>query len=357
MAPTLLSIALATPEFRLRADEAEARLREVFAAIGEDPELVTQVVTNSGIGGRYLARPPGYYLSERSLTARNRTYGEVARELGERAAREALSQAGVAPAEVDLVIDTSCTGVMIPALDAHLANALGLRPDVRRMPLTEAGCAAGATALAFASDYLQVLDPPGRTPVALIVSLELPSLTVQLDDPRRANLISAAIFGDGCAAAVLAERAPPAPSVEVLAHRAHLLPGTEDVMGFELGTQGFQIVLSQRIPLLVKRQLRGAVDAFLEAQGVSLSELKFFALHPGGTKVLDNVRDVLGLAEEQVSASRACLAEFGNLSSASVFAALRELRARDELRPGELGLLVAMGPGFTIELGLLRGVG
>ncbi|MGE0713743.1 MAG: type III polyketide synthase [Planctomycetota bacterium] len=351
-APTIQSIALAFPPYRLGADEATARLSEVFVARGEDPALVAQLVENSGIDGRALARPPAFYLTHTDLASRNGAYVEVARELGEQAARAALAEAGVAPEEIDLVIDTSCTGVMIPALDAHLTNVLGLRRDVRRLPLTEAGCAAGATSLAFASDYLAA-RPQG---VALLVSVELPSLTLQLEDTRRANLVSAAIFGDGAAAVVLARRAPPRPSFEVLAHRATLFPNTEEIMGFDLGNTGFQIILSRQIPLLVRRHLREEVDSFLEAQGLALSSVDFFVLHPGGTKVLDNVRDVLELEEEDVAAARASLREHGNLSSASIHAVARRQLERGAIQPGRFGLLVAMGPGFTVELALLRGV-
>lgn len=352
MAPTIQSIAIALPEHSLSAEEAEARLAPIFEAQGEDPDLVHQIIRNSGIDRRYLARPAGFYPQHADLTTRNRAYAEVAQEIGIAAARDALEQAGVKPEEVDLVIDTSCTGVMIPALDAYLVNALGLRRDVRRMPLTEAGCAAGATSLAFASDYVSAR--PGS--VALLVSVELPSLTFVLDDASRANMVSAAIFGDGAAAVVLSDRAPTQPSVEVLAHRSVLFPDTQEIMGFDLRTEGFRIILSKRIPLLVKRHLREEVDAFLESQGLSLAQMDFFALHPGGTKVLDNVRDCLGLEEATVDPARAVLRDYGNLSSASVHFVTREILRRGDVKPGEFGLLVAMGPGFTVEMALLRGV-
>ncbi len=352
MAPTVQSIALALPPYAFSAEEAETRLRGIFEAKGEDPEIVSQIVRNSGIEQRYLARPPSYYLSETTLTGRNGAYQEVAVELGVSAAQKALDEAGLRPDEIDLIIDTSCTGVMIPALDVHVANALGFREDVRRLPLTEAGCAAGATSLAFASDYLRG-QPDANV---LLLSVELPSLTLQLGDSTRANVISAAIFGDGAAAVVLSKRAPQRPSFEHLAHATVLFPDTQEIMGFDLRTEGFKIILSRRIPLLVKRELRARVDAFLESQGLSLQEIGFFVLHPGGTKVLDNVRDVLELSEEQVSAARGTLASYGNLSSASVHFVAHELLARGEVKPGQFGLTVAMGPGFTLELALLRGL-
>jgi len=352
MAPTVQSIALALPSYSFSAEESEARLRGIFEAKGEDPELVSQIVRNSGIDKRYLARPPSFYLSETTLTGRNRAYHEVAIELGTSAARQALDEAGLRADEIDLIVDTSCTGVMIPALDVHVANALGFRPDVRRLPLTEAGCAAGATSMAFASDYLRG-QPDAKV---LLLSVELPSLTLQLDDSTRANVISAAIFGDGAAAVVLSNRSAKQPSFEHLAHTTFLFPATQEIMGFDLRSEGFKIILSRRIPLLVKRELRPRVDAFLESQGLNLSEIGFFVLHPGGTKVLDNVRDVLELSEEQVSAARGTLAAYGNLSSASVHFVAHELLARGAVKPGQFGLTIAMGPGFTLELALLRGL-
>lgn len=351
MAITIHSIARATPGCSISNEEAVARLREVFVASGEDPSLVEQIFSNAGVERRFLARPPSFYLTERELTARSQAYSEVACELGVAAARQALDEAGVRPEEVDLIIDTSCTGVMIPALDVYIANALGFRKDVRRMPLTEAGCAAGATSLAFAHDILTAR--PGQ--VALLVSMELPSLTLQLDDTSRANLVSAAIFGDGAAALVVSDRAPRGPALEHLAHKTILFPDSADVMGFDLKSTGFKIILSKRIPLLVRKHLRDEVDAFLEAQGLTLDAMDFFVLHPGGAKVLDNVRGALSLEESKVAASRAVLRDYGNLSSASVHFVAKELLERGEIEPGDFGLLVAMGPGFTLEMALLRG--
>lgn len=348
---TIQTISVAVPEFTITSEEAEARLCEVFVAAGERPELVKQVFENTGIARRFLARPPAFYLAERGLTARNEVYAETARAIGIKAARQALDQARLTPSDIDFIIDTSCTGVMIPALDVYVANALGMRRDVRRLPLTEAGCAAGATAMGLAHDLLAARPQAN----ILILSVELPSLTLQLDDPSRANLVSSAIFGDGAAALVMSNRAPRGMGIEHLANKAVLLPDSTDVMGFDLRTEGFKIILSQRIPALVKRHLREEVDAFLEQQGVRLADLRFHVLHPGGTKVLDNLRDSLDLVEEDVAASRRVLRDYGNLSSASVHVVAKALLDDGKIEHGDLGLLVAMGPGFTIELGLLRG--
>jgi alkylresorcinol/alkylpyrone synthase len=239
---------------------------------------------------------------------------------------------------------------MIPSLDATLVGALGLRDDVVRLPLTEIGCAAGAVALSRADDHLRAY--PGAT--ALVVTVELPSLTLQLGDTSRANLVSSALFGDGAAAAVVGG-APRAPGLEVVAHKSVLFPDSIDLMGFDLRSEGLKIVLSQRIPAVVKRELRPRVDAFLAEQGRSLDELSFFVLHPGGTRVLDNLRDVLDLEEDHVRASRDCLRRYGNLSSASILFVARDAIDAGQVAPGSLGLACAMGPGFSLEMLLLRG--
>jgi len=369
----LHAIQLALPEHAISAADAEARLRAGFEAAGEDPSTIAGVFEHAGIAQRHLAKPPAFYLEQRGLTARNGAYAEVAPQLAIDAARRALDAAGLTPADVDLVIDTSCTGVLIPALDVYVANALGLRKDVRRVPLTEAGCAAGATALGLARDLLAASarseaarahpnGPQALGTTALVICVELPSLTLQLHDTSRANLISSAIFGDGASAAVVTDRPPQGPALELLAHRSVLFPDSQDVMGFDLKTEGFQIVLSPRIPLLVRRNLREEVDAFLDGlevdgEPVSLERLELFVLHPGGTKVLDNLRDVLGLDEHAVRHSRGVLRDCGNLSSASVFYVAQRTLAEGAFRPGALGLLCAMGPGFTVELLLVRALG
>jgi alkylresorcinol/alkylpyrone synthase len=346
------SLELAFPAFQITNEDAVEFIAPGFIEDGEDPEIVRGIFRNAQVRRRFLARPPSFLFEERSLTARNRAYSQVAREIGVEAARKAISAAGLEPRDIDLIIDTSCTGVMIPALDAYIANDLGMRKDVLRMPLNAVGCAGGAVALGRASDHLAAY-PKARV---LIVCLELPSLTLQLGDTRRANLVSAAIFGDGCAAAIVSNDTPTADGYELLGSRSILFPNSQDVMGFELETEGFKIILSPKIPLLVRQRLRGEVDEFLESFGLNRKDLGFLVLHPGGTKVLDNMKEVFEVDEDAVSAARYCLSEFGNLSSASVLTVARELRERGAFEDGQLGLLCAMGPGFAAEMTLMSGV-
>jgi len=249
---------------------------------------------------------------------------------------------------VDLLITVSCTGVMIPSLDAHLANDLGFRPDLRRLPITELGCAAGASALARAADYVRAW--PGAT--VLVVAVELPSLTFQRQDTSQANLISSILFGDGAAAVLVTGRDAHGP--RIVESESFLFPRTLGAMGFDLGSDGFHIVLSRDVPELIRAEVRGLLDRFLTRVGLRRDELSVFILHPGGRKLLAFIEEELALSPADTECSWHVLREYGNQSSASVLFVLHEWLARRTAPPGSHGLLAAFGPGFSADLLLLN---
>ena len=230
---------------------------------------------------------------------------------------------------------------MIPSLDADLINHFRLRSDVRRMPFTELGCAAGAMALSRAHDHLRAY-PDHKV---AIVAVEIPSMTYLAKDLSVANLVSAALFGDGGAAALVSNDRG---RFEILDARTHFFHDTPEMMGFHVTDEGFSIVLDKRVPQLLESALPAAVDAFLEKNGVERGELRNFLFHPGGRKILDTIHDLFGLAEDDLALSRETLREVGNLSSASVLFVLEKALA-GRGRPG-LSLLAAFGPGFNAEL-------
>lgn len=319
-------------------------------------EAALGMVDRAGVKKRHLVLSLPEMLEERSLTDRNRRYGEEAVALGEHVALDAISRAGLRPEQLDGVITVSCTGFMIPSLDAHLVNRLGLRPDVCRLPITELGCAAGAVALARAAD----LVASERIRHVLVVSVELPSLTFQQRDRSMANLVSSALFGDGAAACVVSRAAGEAsggagPSIpRILASRSHLFPDTLGAMGFDLRDTGFHILLEREVSELIDGAVAPLVDAFLAEQGIERSDLAAWVLHPGGRRILTAMETRLGLDGDAIAPSREVLAEFGNLSSASVLFVLAAHQRRGRSRPGDLGLLAAFGPGFAMETLLLR---
>jgi len=311
--------------------------------------LARRVFANAAVETRYGCRDLFDLVRPLSITETSRLYQQCARELGEQVARHSLAQARVDPKAVDLIITTSCTGLMIPSLDAYLANALPCSPHVKRLPITELGCAAGAVALARAFDYLRAFPDH----IVLVIAVELPSLTFQVRDLSPANIVSSALFGDGAAAVVLMGR-PQAGQPRILATESTLFPQSVDLMGFELKDSGLHIVLSAEVPEVVCAAAPDLVDAFLARQGLRRQDLTHFLLHPGGRRVLDGLSQRLALPDERTAVSRAILREYGNLSSASVLFILDRFLTQENTQSGEHGLLIAFGPGFSAEQLLLE---
>jgi alkylresorcinol/alkylpyrone synthase len=269
---------------------------------------------------------------------------------------------------VDHVFATSVTGVSAPSLDVLLSERLGLRNDVRRTPSFGLGCAGGAGGLARVHDHL--LGHPRD--VALLVSVELCSLTLQHDDDSMANMVASGLFGDGAAAAVvvgaghpLARAAPrdgtPRPATgrrrrtaTVIDTRSRLYPGTTDALGWEVRDTGFSIVLSAGLPDLLRAHLLADVKGLLAEHDLTPAEVPTWVVHAGGPRVIDAVRDALGLPEDAVRESRASLACAGNLSSASVLDVLARTLTHSDAPPGSPAVLMAFGPGVSCELVLLN---
>src|SRR6202043_1764421 len=222
--------------------------------------------------------PPEYTIEPRPLAQINAEYQEKSVELGLQVTDRALAQAGMTPTDVDLLVTVSCTGVMIPSLDAHIATIMGFRSDVRRLPITELGCAAGAAGLARTWEYISAF--PDRT--ALLVAVEIPTLTFQRKDASQANLISAVLFGDGAAGVVVTGREVPGP--RFLTSESYLFPNSLDAMGFDLRDSGFHIVLSKDVPQLIRERIRELVEGFLARQGLRREDIFAFTLHPAGAK-------------------------------------------------------------------------
>ncbi len=311
---------------------------------------VARLVDNTRVDARYLCRPPEWLVQTRSLAEKSAEYAAAARSLCEEVGRRALDRAHVHPRDVDLIVTTSCTGVMIPSVDAYLVDSMELRRDVVRLPLTELGCAGGAAALARVRDYL--LAYPDR--VALVIACELPSLTFQSGDLSMTNLVATSIFGDGAAAAVVgaAGRAR-RPSPRLCDSRTHLYPRSHHLMGFELKDGGFHIVLDRDVPRALRGQVRPLVESLLAAHGLGLGDVRFTVVHPGGRRILDDLDRDLGIGG-LTEPSWEVLRRYGNLSSATVLFVLDELTRRPPPPVGAWGLMTAFGPGFSCELSLLR---
>ena len=345
---TVASTATAVPPHIYPREFVKENFGRVFGITGPRLEAIHQVIDNSRIERRYSLFPVDYLTLPRSLSQTSREYREHALALCRRVAQEALDRAGLAASDVDLFITVSCTGVMIPSVDAYLAPQMGFRANVRRLPITELGCAAGAAGLTRAWEYLRAY--PDAT--ALLVAVELPSLTFQVRDPSQANLISTVLFGDGAAAAVITGRPTDGPAI--LDSESYLFPNSTDAMGFDLQDDGFHIVLSKEVPQLIRDRIGGLVDGFLARHELVRKGIQAYVLHPGGQKLLTYMEEELGLRRCQVEPSWDVLRDYGNLSSASVLFVLHEWLARRQMNAGDHGLLAAFGPGFSAEMLLLQ---
>ena len=326
--------------------------REHWAREHFNVERIEELHRSVQVGGRYLALPLEQYLPLKRFSERNDAFNQVSLEMGELAIRRALDGAGLQPRDVDHLFFVTVTGIATPSLDARLVNRLGLRPDVKRTPIFGLGCVAGAAGTARASDVLRAFPDQ----VAVMLSVELCSLTLQREDVSIANIIASGLFGDGAAAMVLsgADRPPAGAAPRVLATRSVFYPDTERIMGWDVVDGGFKVVLSAKVPSLVTDHVRSDVDGFLSDQGLSRADIRHWVAHTGGPKVLQAFEAALELPPEALRRSWNSLRQTGNLSSASVLFVLSELLASEEPRPGDLGLLMAMGPGFCAELVLLR---
>jgi alkylresorcinol/alkylpyrone synthase len=303
---------------------------------------------SAGVQTRRLAIPLAQYGKLSGFTEANDIFIETALELGERALLSALDAAKVKPADVDMVFSTTVTGLAVPTLEARLATRVGMRPDVKRMPLFGLGCVAGAAGVARMNDYL--LAYPDQ--VSVLLAIELCSLTLQRDDYSIANLVAASLFGDGVGAVVAKGSARATMGPRVLATRSRIYPDTEDVMGWNIGTNGFQIKLSTEVANVAEKYLGEDVRNFLSDEGLTPADISTWVCHPGGPKVIEAVEHTLELPADALDYTRKSLRDNGNLSSVSVLDVLRANMA-DPPPPGSFGLMLAMGPAFCSELVLL----
>jgi alkylresorcinol/alkylpyrone synthase len=351
------SVGRALPAHRHTQDEIRAMLADLWA---DQPSIVARLpklYENTRVHQRHLALPLDAYRSLDTFGRSNDAWIQASLALGQEAIEDALAQAGLTPADVDALFTVSVTGVASPALDARLMNRMPLRPDMKRIPIFGLGCVAGVAGIARAADYVRAFPDQ----VAVLLSVELCSLTFQRHDLSLAHVLSAGLFGDGAAAVVvvgeeraqkLAQQGP-----RVVATRSVFYPNTEDAMGWHISEHGFGLILSPEVPELARTRLAPDVDRFLADQGHSRADIDRWVCHPGGPKVLQAMQEGLDLTEDAVALSWEMLGAQGNLSSTSVLMVLLETLARRGLAAGERGLLLAMGPAFCSELVLIEGQG
>ncbi len=327
-----------------------AALKEYWGERLERPELLERLHARSGVELRHLVLPTEAYAGVDTWGKANSLWIEKAEELGYQAICRAITPLGMPAAEINALYVASVTGIASPSLDAKLINRMQLSPNIKRVPIFGLGCVAGAAGIARAADYVRAFPKQ----VAVVLCVELCSLTWRRDDVSAANLVSTGLFGDGAAAVVLAGAETKYAGPQVVDTRSVFYPDTEEVMGWDIGEKGFRIVLSPDVPLVVKEHLREDVDGFLAEHGLTRKDISSWIIHTGGPKVLEAVQATLELPDGALDLSWECLRRVGNLSSASVLCVLQDFLARRRGAPGTYSVLSAMGPGFCSEVVLLR---
>ncbi len=350
--PAILSVFHASPPNAFRQDFLKEAVAQLYAdrIPDADAQRIREVFEHSRIRERSFMMPLDWYLAPRTPEERNRVYMEKGLELLVRAAAGCLEDAGCRPDQVDHVIFVSTTGLSTPSLDSYLINELGLPRRATRLPVWGLGCAAGAAGIARALDYC-LAHPAARV---LVAALETCSLNFAEEDLSKKNLVAMSLFADGCAAVLVAGDAVDAGGPKILAASSHLFPDSYRIMGWDVTEKGFRLVLSPKLPELIRSELRPLVDAFLISQDLTRSDIRHYLTHPGGAKVLDSIREALDLSNGGLRLSEEVLRDFGNVSSVSVLIVLERWKGGAGGSPPGYGLLSAFGPGFSAELVLLH---
>lgn len=309
---------------------------------------VLKIFRNAAVDRRYSVISPEDVFSVNSFEDRNDLYVKGILPLAEEAITNALSKAKWNPEDLDYIISVSCTGFMIPSVDAYLINKMGLRQDIVRLPVTEMGCAAGVSGIIYAKNFLKA--NPGKK--AAVIAVESPTATFQLDDYSMANIVSAAIFGDG-AACVLLSSVEGEEGPTILNEEMYHFPDTTGLMGFDLKNSGLQMVLDQAVPETIAEHFPNIIHPFLEKTGHKIADVDHLIFHPGGKKIVLTTQALFGAMGKNIDDTKEVLRLYGNMSSATVLYVLERFMDKD-IQKGEKGLMLSFGPGFSAQRVLLE---
>ena len=346
----IASTATAYPKHYFSQREVVDALKTYWSKGAECAPVLERLHFRTGVEGRYYCRPLVEYQGMDTWGKMNDVWIEVAEDLGEKAIDCVLKQSGVGRDQVGALFFVSVTGISSPSLDARLVNRMRLSPNIKRNPIFGLGCVAGAAGIARAADYVRAYPHQ----VAVLLSVELCSLTWQRDDASPAALIASGLFGDGAAAVLIAGENVGLAGPKIVASHQVFYPDTLDVMGWKISEKGFQVVLSPEVPNVVRENLGRNVDDFLASQGLTRDDIGSWIMHTGGPKVLEATAEALDLKNGELDASWEALKRVGNLSSGSVLVVLDEVMKNRRPAPGTRSVLAAMGPGFCAEMSLLE---
>jgi alkylresorcinol/alkylpyrone synthase len=350
----IVATTTAFPPYYFTQAEVLAALKQYWDKGLENAAVLERLHARTGVDGRYFCRPLAEYHTLDTWGKTNDVWIETAEDLGERAICALLRETKLPPERIGAIFSVSVTGIACPSIDARLMNKMKLPTHIKRTPIFGLGCVAGASGIARAADYVKAYPDQA----AILLSVELCSLTWQRDNISMPNLISSGLFGDGCGAVMLAgselaeEMGYEGP--DVVASQATFYPETHDVMGWAISEKGFRIVLSADVPTVVRQYIGANVDDFLASRGLVRGDIGSWIMHTGGPKVLEANAEALGLTREDFTLSWEALRRAGNLSSASVLMVLNDVMREHRPAKGTRSLLMAMGPGFCSEMCLLE---
>ncbi len=309
---------------------------------------VIKIFENAAVDSRYGIMSIEEVFTATSFQEKNDIYVREVKKLGTAVLKKALSKVDWDPKSLDYIITVSCTGIMIPSLDAFIINDLDLRQDIMRLPVTEMGCAAGVSGIMYARNFLQA-NPDKR---AAVIAIESPTATFQLDDYSMTNMVSAAIFGDGAACALLTSEED-ARGPKIVGDEMYHFYDATTMMGFELTNNGLQMVLDPEVPEKIAAHFPKVIHPFLKKYHKTIEDIDHLVFHPGGKKIVQTVEALFGHLGKNIDDTKAVLQEYGNMSSATVLYVLERCMERKPAK-GETGLMLSFGPGFSAQRILLE---
>ncbi len=304
---------------------------------------ILKIFESAGVDKRYSIMSPEEVFTATSFEERNDIYIREIKKLGSNVLKKALENSDWRPESLDYIITVSCTGIMIPSLDAYLINELKLKNDITRLPVTEMGCAAGISGMIYAYNFLKA--NPGKR--AAVIAVESPSATFQLEDYSMANMVSAAIFGDG-AACVLLSSEDKISGPKILGEEMYHFYNATHLMGFDLKNSGLQMILDPEVPATISDHFPEIIHPFLRKHKSSIEKVDHLVFHPGGRKIVQTVSDLFGNLGKNIDDTREVLRLYGNMSSATVLYVLERFLEKD-IPEGEQGIMLSFGPGFSAQ--------
>lgn len=309
---------------------------------------VTKLFEGAGVDKRFSIMDPEDVFVKTSFEDKNNIYKREVVSLAEKVVIKALNKAQLKATDLDYIITVSCTGIMIPSMDAYLINTFNMNQDIVRLPVTEMGCVAGVSGMIYAKNFLKS-NPNKR---AIVVSVEAPTATFQLDDYSMSNVVSAAIFGDGAAAVILSSY-PNENGPTIIDEAMYHFYNTEYIMGFDLVNTGLKMILDKAVPDTIEAHFPKIIHPFLEKNNIKIEEVNNLIFHPGGKKIVQVIQNLFGQYGKNIDVTKRILKEYGNMSSATVLFVLEQFMDKN-LSKGEKGIMLSFGPGFTAQRVLLE---